>query len=660
MSAVAPPAAAHPADVYEFEGSGWGHSVGLSQYGAYGQALEGRTAQEILRHYYRGVNIETIDQLVADGDIAADHTIVTDGTPLWVGVVQNATSITIAPVGGEVRFCQSVTGVGVCEEVGRTDAGDAEVWKFAETEVDGQAGCLLTRVTPAPDGAGPIPFGSCRASIIWDDSTADRVGIEGAVCSGNSGIGRNCFSRGTLRIRDDGVTSGFHVALEIELEQYLYGLGEMPSEWPSEALRAQAIAGRAYAVYRLLGNDIPSLATGNDAGLSAGRKAACWCHIYSTVKDQSYVAYAKEVSNQASRWIDAVNATAGEVVTHPTATSVNASVVIAFYHSSSGGITETNTAVWGTSSQPYLQSVDDAWSNAPAVNNPFESWTVRVTAGELAGLLGWDSVEQVVLANGAPAASFTFTGTNDGAAVTDNVTAAALYALLGTRSPHIDSVTVDPYYPFGDIDGSVHASAIVQLWDAGITNGCTDELFCPERPLSRAQMATFLARVLGLEPIDQPTFVDVAEDSVHAPSINAVAAAGITVGCDTAGSLFCPEEVVSRAQMASFLARALELEPVAEGPFQDLTEAAGHQRNINALWEAGITRGCSALGSSYCPTDPMTRAQTATFIDRAFLGGVGDLASVGGRPEQEPAPPSQVHRGQDEGEQNGRWRPTVD
>ena len=78
-------------------------------------------------------------------------------------------------------------------------------------------------------------------------------------------------------------------------------------------------------------------------------------------------------------------------------------------------------------------------------------------------------------------------------------------------------------------------------------------------------------------------------------------------------------QVQHRAQMASFLARALLLEPVAVGPFVDLDGAAGHQRNINAIWKAGITLGCSPDGTQYCPTELVTRAQMASFLARGFL-----------------------------------------
>ncbi|MYI52661.1 MAG: S-layer homology domain-containing protein [Acidimicrobiaceae bacterium] len=78
--------------------------------------------------------------------------------------------------------------------------------------------------------------------------------------------------------------------------------------------------------------------------------------------------------------------------------------------------------------------------------------------------------------------------------------------------------------------------------------------------MSRAEMASFLVRALDLEPADAPAgFVDVDASSVHAASVEALFAAGVTAGCGTEPLRFCPDRAVSRAEMASFLVRALDL-----------------------------------------------------------------------------------------------------
>ena len=109
---------------------------------------------------------------------------------------------------------------------------------------------------------------------------------------------------------------------------------------------------------------------------------------------------------------------------------------------------------------------------------------------------------------------------------------------------------------FGDDDGSVHEDAINRLAAAGVTGGCGERDFCPSAPVSRAQMATFLTRALGLPDTGEDYFGD-DDGSVHEDAINRLAAAGVTGGCG--GRDFCPSAPVSRAQMATFLARALDL-----------------------------------------------------------------------------------------------------
>ena len=112
---------------------------------------------------------------------------------------------------------------------------------------------------------------------------------------------------------------------------------------------------------------------------------------------------------------------------------------------------------------------------------------------------------------------------------------------------------------FPDVtEDSVHAENIAKLVDAGITQGYDDGHLRPEQPVNRQQMASFLTRGLGLEPPDAPiVFADVARGNVHHDSILALAGAGITLGCG--GGNFCPDDPVTRAQMASFLVRALDL-----------------------------------------------------------------------------------------------------
>ena len=117
---------------------------------------------------------------------------------------------------------------------------------------------------------------------------------------------------------------------------------------------------------------------------------------------------------------------------------------------------------------------------------------------------------------------------------------------------------------FTDDDNSVHERSIEAIADVGITVGCNppaNDLFCPDQSVTRAQMATFLVRALDL-PAAASSFTDTA-GLVHEANIGALAAAGITQGCNPpANDLFCPGQAVTRAQMATFLTRALNLTPL--------------------------------------------------------------------------------------------------
>jgi poly-gamma-glutamate synthesis protein (capsule biosynthesis protein) len=170
---------------------------------------------------------------------------------------------------------------------------------------------------------------------------------------------------------------------------------------------------------------------------------------------------------------------------------------------------------------------------------------------------------------------------------------------------------------FFDDDGNEHEAAIEAIAAAGITRGCSDmvdDLFCPEHLVTRGQLAAMLRRALELTA-DPRDWFDDDDESIFEGDINALAGAGITFGCDERS--FCPELPVTRAQMASFLVRALELEP-AESPFVD-DDGIVHESAISSLAAAGITRGCNPpLNDRFCPDDPLRRDHTASFLARAL------------------------------------------
>jgi spore germination protein YaaH len=166
--------------------------------------------------------------------------------------------------------------------------------------------------------------------------------------------------------------------------------------------------------------------------------------------------------------------------------------------------------------------------------------------------------------------------------------------------------------PFTDIADSPFVNDIIWLSDSGITRGCGATTFCPRDPVTRAQMATLLARAFALPAATQDYFAD-DEGLVHEDNINRLAQAGITLGCNATS--FCPQRTVSRAAMASFLGRALGLAPATRDWFSD-DDGSIHHDAINRLAEAGITTGCG--DGRYCPRVGVTRQQMAAFLHRAL------------------------------------------
>ena len=114
--------------------------------------------------------------------------------------------------------------------------------------------------------------------------------------------------------------------------------------------------------------------------------------------------------------------------------------------------------------------------------------------------------------------------------------------------------------PFIDVDGNVHEAAIDAIAVAGISRGCNPPLntrYCPDRTVTRGQMAAFVRRALGLPASTLDHFFD-DDGSVFEDDINAIAEAGITRGCNPpSNTRFCPSQTLTRAEMATFLYRAL-------------------------------------------------------------------------------------------------------
>ncbi len=167
--------------------------------------------------------------------------------------------------------------------------------------------------------------------------------------------------------------------------------------------------------------------------------------------------------------------------------------------------------------------------------------------------------------------------------------------------------------PFTDVpDSSVHAVNICRLVELEITGGTTPTTYSPTNNVTRAQMGTFLARALDLPAGSGDQFPDVDPNSVHAPGILAIREAGITLG--RADGTYDPNGTVTRAEMASFLARAAGLEGVDGTGFNDVDPGNVHTPNIYAVRDAEITTGVTA--TTFNPDGNVRRDQMASFLIR--------------------------------------------
>ena len=133
-------------------------------------------------------------------------------------------------------------------------------------------------------------------------------------------------------------------------------------------------------------------------------------------------------------------------------------------------------------------------------------------------------------------------------------------------------------------------------------------------------MAAFIVRALGLKENTHPGFVDVASGSTFAGDVGRLATAGITKGCNPPDNdRFCPDDPVSRAQMAAFIVRALGLKENTHPGFVDVASGSTFAGDVGRLATAGITKGCNPPDNDrFCPEDPVTRGQLAAFLKRAL------------------------------------------
>ncbi len=328
---VLPAAPAGAAGSFRFFGSGFGHGLGMSQWGAYGLAKDGWAHKKILTHFYSGTAVKQ------------------DPSPprnLRIGLTQGESKVRLTAEAGSVTIRVEDPKTGT--EIGTIPKGKTWTVRVADDEyrVLNSAGRRV---------GGKDWGGTARDLFVTYDGARVRSAAAGAT-----------YNRGfiELNLYSCAGSCAMRMILVIAPEAYLLGLGEVPSSWPMAALRAQVVAARSYALYKVE---------------SGQHRAGCNCGLYDSSLDQVYIGWAKEGGSQGDRWVRAVEQTGGQIV------AFSGDVIPAFYTSSDGGHTENNENVWGGTPLPYLRGVCDPGDYTSA--NPSAVWKVSYSAGSVTNRL---------------------------------------------------------------------------------------------------------------------------------------------------------------------------------------------------------------------------------------------------------------------------------
>ncbi|MBT0994621.1 SpoIID/LytB domain-containing protein [Cellulomonas sp. DKR-3] len=367
-------------------GAGYGHGVGMSQYGAYGMALDGAGPTTILQHYYSGSQLASTptDQLV--------RVQVRTGT--------TSTSFTSSSGKSRVRLngaiateAQAGTPITVAASSGRLKVTvGSRTW-----------------TTASANGGVHVEWQSTR---YWAGSGDVTVKVAGADA--------NAYRWGRMEIKNLG---GYVNAVDVVQlgDEYLYGLAEVPSSWPMNALRAQVVAARSYAWA-----DLGSVSS------------SCDCHLYDDTRSQVFRGWDKVAEPYyGARWKAAVDATIGAAGAR--VLTANGSRVKAYFFSSSGGRTENSEDVW-SAALSYTRSVDDHWSSDPAVN-PNWRWSASVSQSTMRSVFGLPDVAQVSVTSRTAGGSADVVRATSSSGATRSLGGQTFRSVLGLKGAWISSIT---------------------------------------------------------------------------------------------------------------------------------------------------------------------------------------------------------------------------
>ncbi len=356
-------------------GSGFGHGVGMSQYGAYGMAKAGASAAQILTHYYTGVNVAQT----------------ADATDLRVNVVHRGRSIILQPQAlsgsGQLMTLNTVEGQTLTLTPGDT----------ARLTPSGAGLAVAVARSSSSAGSGPTSVTTTGLGVRWTGTEAvsgsPTLAAMRADISGTLSTKVRSYRWGRLWVNS--LSGLLEAVVTVDLHsEYLRGVAEMPSSWPAAALQAQATVARSYALVA-----------------AAGSKSGCGgCQIWDDQRSQVYAGWSKESErigsvDYGSRWVAAVAATQATSTTGA-AVLYQGSPINAVYFSSSGGRTRDSSTVWG-GTVPYLKTTDDAWSLDSALNPRYAAWNRAVPVTTLTSLFALPDLVSITVTarDGAGAAT---------------------------------------------------------------------------------------------------------------------------------------------------------------------------------------------------------------------------------------------------------------
>lgn len=172
-----------------------------------------------------------------------------------------------------------------------------------------------------------------------------------------------------------------------------------------------------------------------------------------------------------------------------------------------------------------------------------------------------------------------------------------------------------------DDTGGIHKPAIDALAGEGIFEGtlCGVGGFCPGEPVARSTAAVWLVRALGEDPpaVSTSRFADVDPEQWWARFVERLAALDVATGCERDPLRYCPDAAVTRGRLATMLVRAFNLEAAPSAAYSD-TAGNAHEADIDALAAARIAAGCETVPLRFCPDDVVTRGELATLLARAL------------------------------------------